>query len=79
MPGDRSEQATPQRREKARKEGDCCTAASSARRPECWPGSCCWARRAALSGRLGRQLGGFLSYGEIAAWEPQRWMRRCAR
>jgi len=71
MPGDRSEQATPQRREKARKEGDLlhsrelCSAAGM------------------LAGVLllgvgaprflaywARSLEAFLSYGANAAWEP---------
>jgi flagellar biosynthesis protein FlhB len=72
MAGERTEQATPQRREKARREGDIlhsrelCSAAGTL-------------VGVMLLGFIGPRLfsgwtsalGGFLSYGRLAAWEPQ--------
>ena len=73
MAGDRTEQATQQRREKARKEGDLlhsrelCSAA----------GTLAGVMLLGLAGpRLlsgwARSLEAFLSFGAVAAWEPQR-------
>jgi flagellar biosynthesis protein FlhB len=72
MAGDRTEQATPQRREKARKEGDLlhsrelCSAA----------GTLAGVLLLGIAGprmmaAWANSLSAFLSYGAMAAWEPQ--------
>jgi flagellar biosynthetic protein FlhB len=72
VPGDRTEQATPQRREKARKEGDLphsrelCSAAGTLAGVLLLG----FAGPRFLSGWT-EALAAFLSYGAIAAWEPQ--------
>jgi flagellar biosynthetic protein FlhB len=72
MAGERTEQATPQRREKARKEGDVLHSRELTSAAGTLAG-------VMLLGFVGPRLlstwvqaaGGFLSYGRLSAWEPQ--------
>lgn len=71
MAGDRTEQATPQRREKARKEGDLLHSRelSSAAGMLAGVMLMSWAGRSFLE-KWTQGLGGFLALGGPAAWEP---------
>jgi flagellar biosynthetic protein FlhB len=72
MAGERTEQATPQRREKARKDGDVLHSRELSSAAGTLAG-------VMLLGMIAPRLlsawdeaaGGFLSYGRLAAWEPQ--------
>lgn len=72
MAGERTEQATPQRRERARKEGDVLHSRELSSAAGTLAG-------VMLLGFIGPRLlsawvqaaGGFLSYGRLSAWEPQ--------